>query len=49
MQQKKIQEAGVSGNNKKEFAKATPEIEKICLYIKYLQRIFALPAIQDKW
>ena len=42
MQQKKIQEAGVSGNNKKEIAKATPEIEKIYVYILNIYREYLL-------
>ena len=47
MQQKKFnfflsQEAGVSGNNKKEIAKATPEIEKIYVYILNIYREYLL-------
>ena len=43
-----LQEAGVSGNGHiKGTVKATLKIEK--LYIKNLQRIIALPAIQRKW
>ena len=45
------QEAESFGNNiQKETTKATPKIEKICMYIAtYLWRIFALPTIQCKW
>ena len=39
------QEAGTS-ENRKETTRATPKIEKT--YIKYSQRIFALPSIQGK-
>ena len=43
------QEAGTSGNNiEKEPLKPRPKL-KIYIYIKYLQRTFALPATQCKW
>ena len=43
------QEAGASGNNiEKEPQKSYPKLKKY-IYIKYLQIIFALPAIQCKW
>ena len=45
------QESGASGNNiEKEPQKSRPKLnEYIYIYIKYSQRIFALPAIWDKW
>ena len=53
MQQKNFQnssqEAGTSRNNiGKEPQKPHPKLKKY-IYIKYLQRMFALPAIQCKW
>ena len=42
-----LQEAGAFWNNIKEPQKTRPKLKN--MYITYLLRIFALPAIQRKW
>ena len=46
---KKSQEAGASRNNiEKEPQKPHPKLKKY-VFIKYLERVFVLPAVQCKW